>query len=123
MWWFLVELALDLLVTGSIASQLEKRDQFTVERDRRALALFAFLLLGFVVGVLSGVVISHRILPVWPLRGVSLVLLPLVLGGAMGSLKRIRPSYRSHLATWYGGATLGVELAAGRLLVLWRATP
>ena len=123
MWWLLVELLVYVSGAGSLASELENRDQFTIERDRRALALFAFLLLGFAVGAVSGIVVSQLVLPFRPFKGVSLVLLPVFLGGAMEGLRRVRPSSRSHLATWYGGATLGIGLAAGRLLVLWNATP
>jgi hypothetical protein len=123
MWWLLVELLIYVSGAGSLASELDNRDEFTIERDRRALALFAFLLLGFVIGAVTGVVISQRVLPFRPFKGVSLILLPLALGGAMEGLRRVRSASRSHLATWYGGATLGIGLAAGRLLVLWNATP
>jgi galactitol-specific phosphotransferase system IIC component len=122
MWWFLVELVVDVVVAGSLVTGLEKRDQLAIERDRRALALFAFLILGLVIGLLAGAALPRRVLPTWPFNGASLIVLPVILGGAMEALRRACSSCHSHLATWYGGCTLGVGLAAGRLLVIWRLT-
>jgi hypothetical protein len=115
---FLAELVIDLVVAGSLVTGLEKRDQLTIERDRRALALLAFLLIGLAIGLLTGAALPRRVLPGWPFNGASLVVLPVMLGGAMEALRRAYTSCHSHLATWYGGCTLGVGLAAGRLLVV-----
>jgi hypothetical protein len=119
-WWVLAELVLDLFVAGSLVASLEARDEFTRTRDRRALALFTFLIIGVLVGLLSWAVMPRRVVPAWPFKGASLIVVPLILGSVMACVRRARPSSRTHLATWYGGATLGLGLAAGRLLVVWQ---
>jgi len=125
-WWLLAQAVVEVLIAGSaagsVAKQLERRDRPTVERDRRALALFAFMLIGLIVGAISGSLVPHRILPARLFTGVSLVAVPLVLGAGMEWARRTRNAASSHLVTWYGGATLGLGLAVGRLLVLWRTS-
>lgn len=71
---------------------------------------------------LSSVAVRYRVLPSPNRPGLSLILLPLSLALVMhiwsrttGSATRAKPSY---LATWYGGAVIGIGLAAGRLFGL-----
>jgi hypothetical protein len=52
---------------------------------------------------------------------VSLLLVPAALAGIMeawGHFRQGRTKNVSHLATWYGGAALGLGVAAGRLVGL-----
>jgi hypothetical protein len=57
-------------------------------------------------------------LPPGPFTGVSVFILPIVLAGGMSLVGWARGAARSHLASWYGGASLGLGLAVGRLIGL-----
>ena len=75
-------------------------------------------ILGVVAGIATGFAVPTRLLPQGPFLGVSVVALPVLLGGVAELLGRSDARAnrrRSHLATWYGGALLGLGLAAGRL--------
>lgn len=76
---------------------------------------------GFAAGVASGFAASFRILPAGPIRGISLVLTPLLLALVMELVGRhdVRTrGWHSFLGTWYGGGLFGLTLAAGRVFAL-----
>ena len=76
---------------------------------------------GVVVGVASGFAASFRVLPAGPIRGISLVLTPLLLALVMELVGRhdVRTrGWHSFLGTWYGGGLFGLTLACGRVLAL-----
>src|SRR5260370_42247717 len=70
------------------------------------------------IGLCSTLVARNRVLPALPRSGLSLILIPAALGIAMhlwGRL-RVRLGWKlSYLATWYGGAIIGLGYAIGRL--------
>jgi hypothetical protein len=75
---------------------------------------------GFLFGALSALLVSGRILRPGPVPGLSLVVLPVLLGAAMQvwGVMGSRKGRTSHLASWSGGASMGLGLAAGRLVGL-----
>ena len=118
----LLWLALEILLSGgidfSVGHHQERRD---VPWGRGAQLTIAGLP-AVVLGLLSSVAVHHRVLPSPHRPGLSLILVPLVLasvmhawGSATGAARRPK---RSYLATWYGGAVMGLGLAAGRLFGL-----
>ena len=97
---------------------LEVTNTLNRERDLKPAAILWFALLGACGGVLSAAVASSRLLPAPPFAGLSLVVTPALLGGFMWWFGAARRGHSSHFATWYGGASLGVGFAAGRLVAL-----
>ena len=117
--WLLAESLFDLLFSGGLELLLEKADTLDAEREERPFALIALSIVGLFVGLMSAVVLSHRVLPPGSFTGISLIGLPVFLGSAMEVFGQLRGPRPSHLATWQGGAALGFGLAAGRLAILW----
>ena len=73
---------------------------------------------GLGIGFLFGYIVPQRLLPPPLLPGMSVIVVPALLGGAMhlwGIVRRRRGATPSALATWYGGVTVGLGLAAGRI--------
>ena len=89
----------------------------TVNRDHelKPVAVVWFVLLGLAAGVVSAGAMSFRLLPPAPLPGLSIIAVPVLLGAFMWSCGSLKKGHSSHLATFYGGAALGLGLAAGRL--------
>jgi hypothetical protein len=90
-------------------------DTVNKERELKPAAVVWFVLLGLAAGVASAAAVSFRLLPPAPFPGLSIIALPVLLGAFMWSCGATRKGRSSHLATWYGGAALGLGLAAGRL--------
>ena len=94
---------------------------FDSDQRLTSVLILLFALFGAVFGAASTLLVSPRVLPAGPFPGVSVVLTPLVLAGLMASVgwyrSRAGKGY-SHLATWYGGLSLGLGLAIGRLVLL-----
>jgi len=115
--WFLFE----VMFSGALEFLFELNDAFNKSRELRSAALVWFIILGVIGGAITGFLAPRPVLSAGPFPGVSLLILPIFLAimmNAWGYLRAERDKTVSHLATWYGGATLGVGLAAGRLLVL-----
>jgi hypothetical protein len=114
---FVFSVGLDALLDG--LSGLPKAEKSPAgERD---FALVGAAIVGALVGGLSGWAAPERVLPPGPFGGVSLIILPVFLGITMelwGRLRRRSGGKVSALASWYGGAILGVFLAGGRLATL-----
>jgi hypothetical protein len=111
---FLVDLAVEVL--GELG--LERTRAFDSERSSRAAAVLAFIVIGCGFGAFTTWVLPERVLRPGPFRGVSLIVVPALLGCAMhvfGRLRESRDEDTSHLATWYGGAAMGLGLSGGRL--------
>ena len=118
---FLLWFLFDVVFSSILEFLFEITKTFDSDRELRTAAVVWFAILGFGGGLLSGVVSPSRVLEPAPIPGVSLVLVPLLLGAIMqawGALSSSRESDASHLASWYGGATLGLGLALGRFVVL-----
>ena len=117
---FLLWLVFDVVFSTVLEVVFEVTNTFDSDRELRGVALAWFAILGFAAGLVTGLVVPVRLLEPGPWPGVSLVVVPVVVGAAMQlwGVVRGRRSEVSHLATWYGGATVGLGLAAGRLVVL-----
>jgi hypothetical protein len=116
----LLEFLLDCLL--EIAGELILGLTQLLNEDDAAwpLAILWFIVIGLALGSASTLVADGRILREGPFLGVSLLVVPAFLGAVMtvwGSL-RARSAKTSHLATWYGGAAMGLGLAGGRLCAL-----
>lgn len=119
--WFLLDVVLE--IAGEAILELTRL--LNEEEAARPLAIVWFLVIGLLLGAASTLVVGWRVLQAGPFLGVSLVVAPALLGGVMevyGAL-RSRKHAISHLATWYGGASMGLGLAGGRLgaLLLMKA--
>jgi hypothetical protein len=90
-------------------------DTLNKDREPKPAAVVWFVLLGLAAGVASAAGVSFRLLPPAPLPGLSIIAVPVLLGASMWACGAIKKGHSSHLATWYGGAALGLGLAAGRL--------
>ena len=116
-----LEILFEVLFSGGLEFLLELFDGFNRTRENRAVAILSFLGLGILGGLVTGFLAPHPVLSPWLFPGVSLLILPAFLAllmNAWGHLRSERSKTVSHLATWYGGAAMGLGLAAGRLLVL-----
>lgn len=85
------------------------------------LAVVFFVAVGCVIGAITACVFPDRVLRPGPFMGVSLLAVPALLGAFMefwGAFITRRGRNTSHLATWYGGASMGLGLAAGRLALV-----
>lgn len=88
-------------------------------RSEASYALFAAVVLGIVLGVISALVVPERMLRRPPRSGPSLLLAP-----ALGALFMIplrafvqwRAPKAERLPTWYAGAGLGLGAAVARLV-------
>lgn len=109
-----------LYFVGSIIAELlfEFTDALNYEEELKPAAIVWFVLLGLVGGAATGAIVPDRVLPPGPFAGVSVLILPIVLALGMAMVGGARGAARSHLASWYGGAALGLGLAVGRLLGL-----
>ena len=93
----------------------EVTDTVNKDRELKPAAVGWFGLLGFGSGVASAAAVSFRLLPPAPFPGLSIIATPVLLGAFMWWFGAVKKGHTSHLATWYGGAALGLGLAAGRL--------
>lgn len=118
---FLLWFLFDVVFSSVLELLFEITKSFDSDRELRTAAVVWFVLLGFGGGLLTGVVAPSRFLEPGPVPGLSLVVVPFALGVVMqvwGALSARRESEASHLASWYGGAALGLGLAVGRFVVL-----
>ena len=91
------------------------------DEGSRPLAIVLFLFAGLLLGGITGYFAPDRVFSPGPFLGVSLLVVPAALGGVMelwGNFLNRFGRGTSHLSTWYGGASMGIGLAAGRLTVL-----
>jgi hypothetical protein len=115
--WFIVDLVIEIVGEGL----LELTRALNEEEAVRPVAIAWFVILGLGLGAASTLVAAERVIRQGPFLGVSLVVVPALLGAVMEAWGRLRSSREhriSHLATWYGGASMGLGLAAGRLGLL-----
>ena len=116
--WFLAWIVFDLVFSACLEVLFELTKTLDSGKLFREVAAVWLCLLGAGVGAVSGLLAPLRILPPGPFPGASLMAVPAVLGGFMqlwGRSRRSKERRISHLATWYGGAALGLGLALGRL--------
>jgi len=87
------------------------------EKHATPVAVVWFVIVGAILGAISGALVGWRISPQTAFLGVSLITTPVAIGALahIGGQLRSRRHEISHLATWYGGAAIGLGLAAGRL--------
>jgi hypothetical protein len=115
--WFIVDLVLEVIGEGL----LELTRVLNEEEAARPVAIAWFVVLGLALGGASTLLAGERVIQQGPFLGVSLVVVPALLGTLMESWGHLRSSREhriSHLATWYGGASMGFGLAAGRLSLM-----
>jgi hypothetical protein len=115
--WFLLDLAIEILgeILLGFTHLMSQQDM------PRPVAVAWFLALGTGLGAASTLVFGTRLMPPGPFLGVSLLLVPILLGATMEYVGRARASEAhavSHLASWYGGGAMGLGLASGRLGML-----
>jgi hypothetical protein len=118
---FLLWILFDMLFSTILEVLFEITKTFDSDRDLSVVAVVWFAIIGFGGGLLTGMVAPDRLFDPGPFPGASLLALPLVLGTLMqiwGMLSSRRATDTSHLASWYGGATLGLGLASGRWTIL-----
>jgi hypothetical protein len=88
-------------------------------RAHPAVATAGVILMGATAGVIASLVWPTRILPTAPVRGVSLVVSPIVTGLLMdryGQWREDRGWARTYVATFYGGALFAFSMALVRFL-------
>ena len=115
--WFILDIALEIV--GEIILSLTR--VLNEEEAAWPVAIVWFIVIGLVLGAGSTFIATERVLQKGPFLGVTLVVVPALLGAVMETWGRVRTSRNhtiSHLATWYGGASMGLGLAGGRLGVL-----
>lgn len=128
---FIVELVLE--VFGDIILQvgIELLADFGLEclgkllRPRKSLSPVAgtlgLLVIGGLLGVISGSLLPHRLFPLAPVPGASLFLAPIGAGIAMhffGVWRRIRGGNPTLVATFWGGAAFAFSMALVRWLMV-----
>jgi hypothetical protein len=117
----LFELLFNVLVEIGFEWIFERFDFLDEGESGRTRAVVFFMVVGAAVGAATVLVRPERVLRAGPFGGVSLLVVPALLGGFMelwGALLGRRGRSTSHLATWYGGSAMGFGLAAGRLAMM-----
>ena len=115
--WFVVDLVLEFVGEGL----LELTRVLNEEEALLPVAIAWFVIVGLGLGAASILIAAERVIRQGPFLGVSLVVAPALLGVFMEAWGRFWTSREhriSHLATWYGGASMGLGLAAGRLGIM-----
>lgn len=112
--WIVVMVVVSMF--GEILAEITKL--LNSDANLRPVAVVWFVVLGLVCGVLTVTAIPDRVLPPGPFEGISVVMLPVVLGAGLALVGWARRSTRTNFASWYGGAAIGIGLAAGRLIGL-----
>ena len=82
------------------------------------LAYTGIAILGFLIGIATSLIFSERIVTQAPVKGLSLILSPILLGTLMhvfGNWRRQKGHKTSRLATFWGGALFAFSFA----LVRW----
>jgi hypothetical protein len=114
----LIWFALEFLLSGGLDLFLDRRRDDPERPSGPEYELTVAGLVSLAVGLFSALVVRHRVLPALPRPGLSLILTPLALAIAMHAWGRLRMRLgwkSSYLATWYGGALVGLGYAIGRL--------
>jgi len=106
--WSLVEIAIELIVQVPISLGIEAYKEGFSRNNRRPVdATLAYAVLGGLAGLLIVMLFPERLLPDPPIRGASLVLVPIIAGWGMrvlGQFRKARGHTISNLATFHGGA-------------------
>jgi len=115
--WLLLDLVVEIVSEGI----LELTRVLNEAESPKPVAIVWFIIVGSALGAASALLAGWRILDPGPFLGVSLLAVPAFLGGVMEVCGRLRSRQHaiSHLATWYGGASMGLGLASGRLGALF----
>ena len=119
---FLIGLFGDLLLAALFDGGLADIAEALGRTNRnRVLATIGYLLLGCLLGWVSVLVLSERILQPGPVRGLSLILSPVCSGVLMSLWGRHRRAHNhaiTNLATWYGGAAFAFGISLVRFLLV-----
>jgi hypothetical protein len=111
MWVFIIPLFFEILLERKLGGK--KTDL----RD----AIAGLIVGGLCIGTLTVIFVPQRVLPEQGMRGISLLISPLVTGVAMkawGFWRWKREMNYSYLATFWGGALFALFMAAARLLLV-----
>ena len=121
LWEIFLQLAGELLIEGGFQAAGESvRNR---SRAHPVVAAIGLVLMGAVAGVLTSLAWPTRILQPGPVRGLSLVVSPIVNGIVMdryGQWRENRSGSRSYLATFWGGALFAFSMALVRFLWVGR---
>jgi hypothetical protein len=93
-------------------------------RAHPVLAGTGVAIMGATAGLITSWLLPSRILQPSPIRGVSLVVSPVVTGALMegyGRWRQRRDGDRSFVATFWGGALFALSMSLVRLLLVGRA--
>jgi hypothetical protein len=120
---FLVEALIEILFEFFAGLGVEAiGNAIALERDRDPmLAIIGQFFLGLILGVVSLLIIPHRVAPAGPVPGVSLVVAPLVSGAAMQGIGTLWVRFgwdRPAIFTFRGGAIVGFAMGLMRFSYL-----
>ena len=109
------------MVADLLWSSIRNALGYEQKRPHFVLAVLGCLLLGGVVGLVSGFLLPDRFTPLVGISGVSLLFAPLATGLVMhsyGRWRRDRGSETSFLATFWGGALTAFAMALVRFTMI-----
>lgn len=122
----IVSLVLELLLEILLSLLLEIPFELGISAYRKAwqrnnrspvAASLGYMVLGFVLGIVSVLLYPESVLPAAGFRGLSLVLAPVLAGGVMhlwGGYRQSEGHPATNLATFFGGAAFAFGLAVAR---------
>jgi hypothetical protein len=119
--WLVLEFVIEIFGTIMVEMILGITHALDEDKSARGAAIVWLLGCSALVGAFTIIVAPERWLTTRLFPGQSLLLTPVVLAGVMewfGRAGERRNRNVSHLATWYGGAAVGLGLSAGRLIGL-----
>lgn len=119
--WWLLQILFEIVGDVLFSGWGELIDVLDGPSGQTVLETLAWFVAGAALGLLSGIVLPHRLLPPPRTAGLSLVASPLISGFAMrawGSLRRERGHAVSSLATFHGGGAFALGAALGRFVLV-----
>lgn len=124
---FIVEVTFEILVELSVQAGLTPIHQALIRRRQSnpALAMMGLVMLGALLGLIVARLLPERLLPAFPVAGVSLVLSPFTTGlvmKAFGDWRRRRGGDPGFLTTFWGAALFALSFALVRWLMVGRVS-
>ena len=119
--WMLLQVLFEIVGDALFSDWGELIDVFDRPGAKAVMEACAWFVAGAGLGLLSGIVLPHRLLPPPRTAGFSLLVSPLISGIAMhawGAGRRGRGHAVSSLATFHGGAAFAMGAALGRFVLV-----